>query len=217
MPSTHFRIRVGTEIPKNPTKFSIIVPWSYRSQIQHTERYKNLVIFHSSDLPRGRGWAPLANLFLKNIPEYTLTGFLPNSKIDDGDIIIKITFPMETIYTATILRKWDAQLTIIATRILLDKLKNDEFIGIKQEITRATYFEKRIPEMGELNLNSSIVEQINLLRSAEHDHPSYIVYEGEKFKIVIDPFEPPKFPENIKVNFPKSAEEFDLREIGIEI
>lgn len=217
LPRSQFRILIGTELPKDSTKYSIIIPWSYRRQIQNTKNYKNLVIFHTSDLPQGRGWSPIANLFLNDSPMYTMTGFLPNRKIDDGDVILKLSFPMKSVYTATILRKWDEELSVVATRILLDKFDGNELSGKEQENSQATYFEKRNPEMGELNLNDSLLEDLNLLRSAEDEHPCFIFYQGDKFRVTIEPMDPPIFPQDIRVVFPKTGEQVQLKDYGIVI
>lgn len=217
LPRSQFRILIGTELPKDSAKYSIIIPWSYRRQIQNTKSYKNLVIFHTSDLPQGRGWSPIANLILNDTPMYTMTGFLPNRKIDDGDVILKLSFPMKSSYTATILRKWDAELSIVATRILLDKFDGKELSGKEQEDSKATYFEKRNPEMGQLNLNISLLEDFNLLRSAEEDHPCFIFYKGDKFRVTIEPMDLPIFPQDIRVVFPKTGEQVQLKDYGIVI
>lgn len=215
LPSSQFRILIGTELPRDSEKYSIIIPWSYRRQIPNTKSYKNLVIFHTSDLPQGRGWSPIANLFLNETPIYTMTGFLPNSKIDDGDVILKLSFPMKSVYTAAILRKWDEELSVIATRILLDKFDGNELSGKEQINSQATYFEKRNREMGELNPNNTLIEDFNLLRSAEEEHPCFIIYRGEKFRVTIEPMNTPSFPQDVRVVFPRTGEEVLLREFGI--
>ena len=210
-PSRTYSIYVGTEIPKKPEEFTLIIPINYRKIIKDPSNFSNFVIFHSSDLPRGRGWAPIANTILTNQDMYTLTGFQPNTKIDDGKIVSKISMPMSKSYTATLLRKWDMELTMISVRIIADKMPNN-LLSIEQVTNDATFYERRSPVLNEIFIDAPLSESLNLLRAAENQHPCYARIYGTTFKISLDLIDKLEFPENTKINLVGLKQELVIKD-----
>jgi methionyl-tRNA formyltransferase len=203
---------VGTEIPKDSVTYSLIVPINYRKFIENASNLDNLVIFHSSDLPKGRGWAPIAYTILENRKFFTITAFTPNEKIDDGNIVLKVSFEMQYGYTAKLLRLWDIEIMLICTRLLIEKFQNSPLRGITQPGDNATYNKRRYPEMGEIDPNTTLRDSFELLRSSEEGHPCFTIINGVKFKIFIEPEQIPAFPEHILVEIPALGEKFELND-----
>ena len=56
-----FEIHVEENLPKDILSYDLIILWSYRKILKNISYYRNIVLFHSSDLPDGKGWAPIFN------------------------------------------------------------------------------------------------------------------------------------------------------------
>ena len=177
------------------------------------DRLRNVVVFHTSDLPNGRGWSPIANIFLENKAEYCLSGFIATPKIDSGDLLIKMRFIIRPNDTAPSIRKIDNHLTFIGILLLTRILVNEELCGEAQEEARATYSLRRSKEMNELSLENTIGQVMPLLRSTEPEHESYVVFEGVKFEICVKPMEAPRFPDDIVVELLHCRESYLLQDL----
>ena len=51
-----FDISITNILPKDLSKFDLIIPWSYRKVIKNVNQTSNIIIIHSSELPHGKGW-----------------------------------------------------------------------------------------------------------------------------------------------------------------
>jgi methionyl-tRNA formyltransferase len=192
-------IFLGTCFPKNPRYFDLIVPWNYQKIIKNY--YSNIVIFHSSDLPKGKGWAPIFNAFDKELDEYVISAILLDKCVDSGDIIAKAKFKMKNTYTAKFIRLVDEEVTMMMIARILKKFKGVKLVGIKQDSGKENYYKRRYPEDNKLNINSNLQELIPVLKGCEANHPAFFEYNGDKFIISIEPQSPPVFPDDLKVTF----------------
>ena len=49
----NFEIHIEDTLPENLDNYDLIVLWSYRKILKNISHRKNIIIFHSSDLPQG--------------------------------------------------------------------------------------------------------------------------------------------------------------------
>ncbi len=211
--SNSIQVEMGSDFPKNPSNFDLIVPINYPRVVPTNVHLRNVVVFHTSDLPKGRGWSPIANIFLENKSEYCLSGFIATPEIDSGDLLMKIRFIIRPSDTAQSIRKIDNHLTFIGILLLTRILADDQLFGEIQDEARATYSTRRSKEMNELSLNNTIAEVMPLLRSTEPGHEAYVVFEGVKFEIYVKPMEAPRFPDGIVVELLHSRKNYPLKDL----
>ena len=161
----------------------------------------NIVIFHSSDLPKGKGWAPIFNVFNLELDEYIISAILLDKRVDSGDIIAKARFKMRNTYTAEFIREVDEEVTIMMIAQILKKFKGSELVGVKQDIAKETYHKRRSLKDNKLNPNANLKQLIPVLKGCEKNHPSFFEYKGDEFIISIEPKIPPVFPKDLEIVF----------------
>jgi methionyl-tRNA formyltransferase len=188
----------GTSLPINAQEFDLVVPWSYRKKIKNY-KYNNAVVFHSSDLPEGKGWAPIFNVLNKKLKEYVVSAILLDDDVDSGNIIAKAKFKIKNTYTAEFIRKVDEEVSIKMIAGIISEFDNKSMVGVKQEKTRETYYERRYPKDNKLDINTPIKQLIPILKGCENTHPAFFEYKGDEFEITIKPRENPVFPKDLEI------------------
>ena len=139
--------------------------------------------FHPTALPKGRGRAPLAWLIIEE-EEGAATFFLLGSGLDDGSIIEQIIFKVSNNDNANSITKKMIEAEKVALDLLLVKIKNSKLKGTKQNLKKATWFGKRIPEDGLINWSKSAYQIDKLIRASTFPHPgSFTFYEQKIIKI----------------------------------
>lgn len=187
--------------PDNSSSYDLVVLWSYKKLIPHLENKENIIVFHSSDLPKGKGWAPIYYSIVNNEIYYTISGFRPNNEVDSGNILVKARFKMKVQYCAEDLRLWDHEICLMLINGLLER-SNDgkKLTGIIQEGV-STFYPKRKPSDSEISLSSSLSDVWLQVRASEVSHPSYFTYEGQKYIVKIKPEIKPSFPDDLLIEF----------------
>ena len=93
--------------------FNVIFLLSYRKIIDEEtlERVDgNVIVFHSSDLPKGRGWAPIYTAIASGYKYHTITMCYADKEMDAGNILAKAKCRIRNNYTAGMLRNIGRQL-----------------------------------------------------------------------------------------------------------
>lgn len=145
---------------------------------------KGCINTHASLLPKYRGRAPLNWAILKGEKEVGVTVHYIEEGIDTGDIIIQKKIEVnEEEYIGDILEK----VKQIYPEIVLESVKlieNDKVIPIKQVKEKGSYFGKRVREDGEIDIESSPKDIINLIRALSRPYPgAYIKNNNNEFII----------------------------------
>lgn len=145
----------------------------------------NLLV-HKSDLPKGRGFSPLYWQILKGSQNITTTILEANEKIDEGNYYIKkkFNYPKEIFFDE--IKQMQFQNTIYLLKRLLKKIINGKKIKKFKQLGKPSYFRKRGIKDSELNINSSLKKQINLLRIIDNkNYPVFFKYKGKKITLNI--------------------------------
>lgn len=193
-------VTVGESLPQNTQDYNLIIIWNYRKIIPNISDKKNIIIFHSSDLPDGRGWAPIYYTLAKGLNYFVISGILPSEKVDTGDIVVKAKFRIRDNYTAEVIRQWDSEISIMLIKEILKRFEGREIKGIKQ-IGEGSYNPRRSPTDNEIPIESRICDIIGHLRGCEKRHPAFFYYNQTKYIIHIEPENKPEFPEDLEVIF----------------
>lgn len=186
----------------NISDYDLIIPWNYHKKITNIDNLKNVIVFHASDLPKGRGWAPIANTILNNEAKFVITGIIANNEIDKGPIVLKASMDMRPYFTASILRNIDNELISYLTAELSELCALGELKSVPQNEKNATYQNRRISSDLELQLHNKLKDCIPLLRSAEREHPCYLLVGDIKYEISIKPVIANDLKLDINLTFP---------------
>ena len=146
---------------------------------------KLVLIPHSSNLPKDKGFAPIQNQIIRNENKIynCLVKASANYMVDSGPIYLKEYFNL------TGNELWDEIINKSATEdaklisIFLNKFPN---VHSKKQIGKSTFNKKRNPEDSQININKSIKSQFNILRVCSNkNYPAYFKYKKRKFVIKI--------------------------------
>tara|TARA_Y100001970_G_scaffold292364_1_gene433401 strand:- start:5404 stop:6081 length:678 start_codon:yes stop_codon:yes gene_type:complete len=197
---SNYSVTVGESLPRNIKEYELIVIWNFRKIINNIPDNRNIMIFHSSELPDGKGWAPIYHNIARGLKFHTVSGILANEKVDSGDIVVMAKFPLKDTYTATLVRKWDKEICILLVKKVLEHFENRVISGKKQK-GEGTFYPKREPSDNYIPFDSRISDVINHLRACEEQHPAHFFYKNTKYIVSIKPEKEPEFPKNLKITF----------------
>ena len=148
-----------------------------------TRNEKNIVV-HASDLPKGKGFAPVQWQILEGKNEIVLTLFEAVKEVDAGPYYFKnrIEFDGTELYSE--IRE---MLGLKIIEMCIDFIDNIESYKPIQQFGKSTYYRKRTTKDDELDINKTIIEQFNHFRVADNDkYPLWFEFNGIKYKLKIE-------------------------------
>jgi methionyl-tRNA formyltransferase len=192
--------RAGDAFPTDPGAYDLIVLWSVRKLLPQASGKDNVIVFHSSDLPLGKGWAPVYNAIARGQERFTITGILPVAEADAGDIVVKASFRLRPEYTAASLRAFDHRLCLLMIGGLLRRFPDGRLRGGRQS-GPGSWYPKRKPEDNAVDPARPLLELMPHLRACEPRHPAFFEYQGVKYLVQVTPEVPPAFPDDVEYEF----------------
>lgn len=146
---------------------------------------KHNIVIHASDLPLGKGWAPMFWQILEDKNDIVFSMFEASDGVDNGDIYMKKTLNLNGDELNNELRDRQANFII---KMCEDFLFNYEELSIpKKQVGRESFYKKRGPNDSELNLNKTIDSQFNLLRVVDNEsYPAFFYKNGKKYILRIE-------------------------------
>jgi len=140
--------------------------------------------FHGSDLPKGRGWAPLGWALINCDSVFTLTLFKVDSGMDTGMYYKKASVPIIETDTIDSLRiKAFAMTTQLAKSMILDAMATNAVL-LHEQVGEPTYFSRRLPADSELDIDKTLKELWPLIRACHNDnYPAFFKVNGRKIII----------------------------------
>jgi methionyl-tRNA formyltransferase len=136
--------------------------------------------FHPTNLPLGRGRAPIAWLVL-NETKGAACFFLMGKGADDGPLFIKQEFDIETDDNAESVASKIGGAMEQALDVWLPELKLGIWNPIPQNDLMASYYGIRKPDDGIINWNETAINISKLIRASSKPHPgAYFYFKGEK-------------------------------------
>jgi len=143
------------------------------------------VNIHGSLLPKYRGRTPHVWSIINGEDYSGITAHLIEEIVDTGDIINQISVKIDEDDTGyTLLKKYEK----LYPRFLIDSLlRLEENIPlIKQDERYASFFGKRIPEMGYIDFNKNAKDIINFIRAQANPYPGAYYYLKNGRKVIIN-------------------------------
>ena len=201
LPADRFDVTISETFPDNPFIYQLIVPWNYRKIITQAEQAGNVVVMHASNLPEGRGWAPIYHTFYEQKSEYILSGIFAVSEVDTGNVIVRARFPIEAGYTAPFLRIVDEELSLLLISKILEHWPEGNPTGIKQ-VGQSSYRDRRYPKDNQIDITDSLEKLIPHLRGVESKNPAFFIYNNVKYLIKIQPESFPSKPKEVIIEYP---------------
>jgi methionyl-tRNA formyltransferase len=144
-------------------------------------------VCHSSDLPMGRGWAPLQWSVLKGFSKIVVTFFRAAPGVDTGNWCYKGEYPILRSDIIADLYAKDRQLT----RSFMERAVTDYLAGnIKfyPQQGKVTHWPRRTPKDSQVDPNWSLPEAWDLLRVCDNDdYPAFFSHEDGLIQLKLCP------------------------------
>jgi len=196
-----YEVTIAESFPDDPSRYSIIVPWNYRKVISQAEKAGNVVVLHSSNLPEGRGWAPIYHAFSEQKDEYVISGIFAKNEVDTGNVIVRARFSIEDGYTAPFIRAVDRELSLLLVSKILENWPNGNPLGVAQ-VGTASFRSRRYPIESQIDPSKTLLELLPHLRGIEGSCPAFFYIGGTKYLIKIRPEIQPNKPPKVIIEYP---------------
>ena len=144
------------------------------------------VLFHSSDLPKGRGWAPIYYTIINKDKFLVQTLLFASKKIDAGKIIAKAAARLEGNEIESEVREIDDILTLRLIENTLDDLLREKIFGVEQKESEAIHYNKRSPEDSRIDPDQSIYSLFDKMRALPNEHPAFFKHRGRVYTLSLD-------------------------------
>ena len=167
--------------------YDIVFVLSYHKIIEkkYLNRNKHNIVVHASDLPKGKGWAPLFWQVLEGKDLIPFTMFEASDGVDDGDIYMQKDLFLTGYELNNELRDKQAKHTIKMCLEFLDKY--EELKIPKSQNGEETFYKKRTEKNSELDIDKTIKEQFNLLRIVDNEnYPAFFYRNSKKYILKIE-------------------------------
>ena len=139
---------------------------------------------HASLLPRWRGAAPIHRALLAGDSETGITIMQMDKGLDTGDMIYKVSAPIESDDTAASLHDKMAELGATAIITVLKDLPHYQAQAIVQDDSQANYAEKLVKTEGEIDWTQSATEIERQIRGLTPWPGTYTFLVGQRVKIL---------------------------------
>jgi len=168
-------------------RFDVIFILSYHKIIplETLSNNKHNIVVHASNLPSGKGWAPMFWQILEGKNKISFSMFEISKGVDDGDIYMKKELLLTGYELHDELRKKQAN---FIEKMCLDFCSNYSkyFIPVKQK-GKESFYKKRSTKDSVLDINKTIQEQFNLLRIVDNkNYPAYFYMGNKKYILKIE-------------------------------
>ena len=167
-------------------EFEIVFILGYTKIIEkeYLIKHKHNLVIHESDLPMGKGWAPLFWQILEEKNKVPVVLFEASEKADEGLIYIKDYIQLEGHELNDEIRQKQGKITIKLCLQFLNEY--NKLFPLKQQ-GKDSFYKKRTPKDSELMVDKTIIEQFNLLRTVNNDeYPAFFNYKGHKYILKIE-------------------------------
>jgi len=172
------------EIPKGDLLFILGCTFILPPEILLRNTH-NLVV-HESELPKGRGWTPIAWLVEGGSNRIPLTMIEAAKRVDAGPVYLRSEVALEG-------HELVSEIRALVIREIIEMCKR--FVECYEEVVSmardqegdATYFPRRNRESSRLNPDMTIAEQFDKLRIVDNqNYPAFFDYRGKRYTLKIE-------------------------------
>lgn len=157
---------------------------------------KGIYVFHSSDLPEGKGWAPIYHSIMNQKKKnHVMTTIKINEKVDAGEIIVKTYFKKREGENADSLKEVDKIMTIKTIQRIIDDLLSFELKGQRQK-GKGSYYKRRTLADSEVDVKDSLENIHYHCLAVAKEHPAFYFYKNKKYIVSIRPESLEEFSEH---------------------
>ena len=148
---------------------------------------RNIVV-HASDLPKGRGFSPIAWQILEGASEIPVTMITMAEHVDAGDILMQRRLAFEGHELNVELR---GALGRCIVEMCSDYAATPDAYPPRAQQGKPSWYSRRSPADSRLDPAAPLAEQFDLLRVVDNDsYPAFLELRGYRYKLTIEKIGP---------------------------
>ncbi len=148
---------------------------------------KNNIVVHESDLPKGRGFSPVAWQVLAGAESIPVTLFEATADMDAGPVWLRSMIMLDGTELMPELRRKQGEKTV---EMCLEYLKLRDTLTPVPQRGAGNEFRHRNQEDDRLDPEKTIAEQFNHLRVVDNErYPAWFKLRGRRYRLFIAPMD----------------------------
>lgn len=176
----------GFELHTSPEQLNggdtlFLVSCTHYIKKQLRDFYRRVWVIHESDLPKGRGWSPLAWQILEGRNEITVSLIEAEESIDSGGILRKEILKLDG---HELYDEIQEKLFRVKAKLMDFALTHSDE-PLMPQFGPVSHYPKRTPADSKLDPNRTLSEQFDLLRICEPRFPAFFEHRGHKYEVTI--------------------------------
>ena len=148
-------------------------------------KYRNNLVVHASDLPKGRGWSPTTWMILDGQTQIPVCLFEALDTVDAGAVYAKEWFSVEQ---SDLVEDWRGKLAK-TTLTLLNNFVKAYPVSLnlaKPQTGKSSFYPRRRREDSMMDPNKTLKQQFSLFQVVDNDlYPAYFEHNGKEFFLKI--------------------------------
>lgn len=146
--------------------------------------YRHSLVIHASDLPKGRGWSPMAWEVLEGADRITVSLLKAEDGVDSGDIWQKRSFELDG---TELLKELNAKLFDVELQLMDWALENCDQTVPEPQIGDPFTWPRRQPTDSKIDPERPLTESFDTIRIADPDRfPAYFEHRGVRYAIRLE-------------------------------
>ena len=145
----------------------------------------SFVLFHSSDLPMGRGWAPIYHTIVNGLP-LVQSMLVASEGADEGPLLAKARYPLIGVELEEEVREMDDIMTLMLIEKVLPSYLRGELKPVPQIAENATWWSRRRPSDSEISPNLPLQQMLDHLRALPASAPPFFEWKGRRFSLRLE-------------------------------
>lgn len=152
---------------------------------QHLVKNAHNLVVHESDLPKGRGFAPMAWQILDGVNSIPVCLLEASAgEPDAGDVWLRDSIELEGLEMLPVWRRLQGEKTI---ELCMRFLQEYDLLRPLKQTGKPSWYSRRRPADSELDPDLTIREQFNLLRVVDNErYPAFIKVEDKTLYFKVD-------------------------------
>lgn len=148
------------------------------------DKYRFPLSIHTSNVPEGKGWSPHVWQIIEGKNTLVVSLLELEENLNSGPIWKQETINLEGHELYNEINEAIFETAIQLMGFALHKYQ--DITPVKQADIKSTYYNKRTPQDSEIDINSTLAENFNLLRIADPNrYPAFFEYQNHLYKITI--------------------------------
>ena len=148
------------------------------------EKNKHNLVVHESALPKGRGFSPMSWQIIEGKSEIPICLIEAVENVDAGQIWIQDSIKLNG---TELSKEWRVLQGEKTMELCIRFLKDYEFLKPIPQVGLSTWYPRRTPKDSILNINKSLIDQFNLLRTVDNEkYPAFFEFSGNTYLIKIE-------------------------------